>query len=261
MIIFNKAYFFLLFINFIFPFCRILACISIIPIFDNHFFSYRVKILLSVLITFLLMPFLPKLEIVSLSFIHILILVEQILIGIVLGMMVQFILSIGQITGDIIGIQIGLSFSTIFDSNSHINTSIISRFFYILVSLLLVSWNIHIWIILILVHTFYMIPVDKLFLKSVVFLDIVQFYSIIFKNGMMLSLPIIIINLISNMVMGILNRVLAQLSIFSIGFPITLLIGIFFLNLLIFIIVPHMKDISQFLIFSFLSFLKNFASS
>jgi len=231
------------------------------PIFDNNFFSYRVKILLSVIITFLLMPFLPKLEIVSLSFIHILILVEQILIGIVLGMMVQFILSVGQITGDIIGIQIGLSFSTIFDANSHINTSIISRFFYIFVSLLLVSWNIHIWIILILVHTFYMIPVDKLFLKSVVFLDIVQFYSVIFKNGMMLSLPIIIVNLILNMVMGILNRVLAQLSIFSIGFPITLLIGIFFFNLLIFIIVPHMKDISQFLIFSFLSFLKNFTLS
>ena len=259
MITFNNPDLFLFFVNFIFPFCRILALISIIPIFENNFISYKIKFILSVLITFLLMPFLPQLQIMSLSFINLLILLEQILIGMVLGMIVQFILSIGHIAGDIIGFQIGLSFSTIFDAGSHINTSIISRFFYILVVLLLLSWNSHIWMILILVNTFYTIPVDKIIVNSGVFLDIVKFYSIIFLNGMMLSLPVMIIILTLNVIMGLLNRILSQLSIFSIGLPITLLTGIFILNLLISIISPHIKDISQFLMFSFIDFLKNFS--
>ncbi|CAL4042239.1 flagellar biosynthetic protein FliR [Buchnera aphidicola] len=261
MIILNNTNIFLFFINFLFPFVRVLALISMLPIFDNNFISYRIKILLSVIITILLIPFLPKLEIVSLSFINLLILSEQILIGMVLGMMVQFILTIGSITGDIIGLQIGLSFSTIFDSSSHINRSIISRFFYVLIILLLISWNSHIWIILILVNTFYTIPIEKIVLTSGVFLDIVKFYGIVFMNGMMLSIPIIIFILTLNIIMGVLNRILSQLSIFSVGFPVTLLTGLFILNLLIFIISPHIKDISQFLMLSFIVFLKEFSSS
>jgi flagellar biosynthesis protein FliR len=259
MITFNNTDLFLFFINFIFPFCRILALISIIPIFENNFISYKIKFILSVLVTVLLMPFLPQLQIMSLSFIDLLILVEQILIGMVLGMIVQFMLSIGHIAGDIVGFQIGLSFSAVFDSGSRINTSIISRFFYIFIVLLFMSWNGHIWMILILVNTFYTIPIDKIILNSGMFLDVVKFYSIIFLNGMMLSLPIIIIILTSNVVMGLLNRILSQLSIFSIGLPVTLLTGIFILNLLIFIISPHIKDIFQFLMFSFIDFLKNFS--
>lgn len=259
MIAFDNTDVFLFFINFIFPFCRILALITIIPIFENNFISYKIKFILSVLVTILIMPFLAPLQIISLSSIDFLILVEQILIGMVLGMIVQFILSIGHIVGDIIGFQIGLSFSTIFDSGSRINTSIISRFFYILIVLLLISWNSHIWMIFILVNTFYTIPIDKIILNSGIFLDVVEFYSIIFLNGMMLSLPIIIIILTLNIIMGLLNRILSQLSIFSIGLPVTLLTGIFILNLLIFIISPHIKDIFQFLIFSFIDFLKNFS--
>ncbi|HXK00488.1 MAG TPA: flagellar biosynthetic protein FliR [Buchnera sp. (in: enterobacteria)] len=259
MIIFNNTDVFLFFINFIFPLCRILALISVIPIFENNFVSYRIKFILSVLITILLMPLLPQLQIMSLSFIDLLILIEQILIGMVLGMIVQFILSIGHIAGDIIGFQIGLSFSTIFDTGSRINASIISRLFYILIILLLISWDTHIWIILILVNTFYTIPIEKVILNYGVFLDIVNFYAIVFLNGMMLSLPIIIIILTLNIIMGLLNRILSQLSIFSIGLPITLLTGIFILNLLIFVISPYIKDISQFLMFSFIDFLKNFS--
>ena len=52
----------------------------------------------------------------------------------------------------------------------------------------------------------------------------------------MLSLPLVTTLLTINLAMGILNRASPQLSIFAIGFPLTLLIGIIMLGQLM----PHL---------------------
>ncbi|WP_343192228.1 flagellar biosynthetic protein FliR [Buchnera aphidicola (Formosaphis micheliae)] len=240
---------------FLFPFARILSFIATVPLFENRFIGYKIKFILSVVITYLIIPFIPTLEIISLSYISIVILIQQILIGTMLGLTIQWILSIGQIAGEIVGLQMGLSFSTIFDSTSRTNVSIISRFFYILFSALLMSCNIHIWIILILVYTFYTIPISQITLNSIVFIDIVKFFSIIFSYGMMLILPIMVILLILNGVMSIFNRIVSQISFFSIGLPITLLTGMFMLYMLLVNCGPYLKNLSQFLMLFFMTIL------
>jgi flagellar biosynthetic protein FliR len=63
-------------------------------------------------------------------------------------------------------------------------------------------------------------------------LGIVMLYNIVFLNGIILVFPIILVIFILNIILGVLNRVLPQISIFSIVFPITLLTGIFMLNIL-----------------------------
>jgi flagellar biosynthetic protein FliR len=54
----------------------------------------------------------------------------------------------------------------------------------------------------------------------------------IFASGLMLALPLITALLTLNLAMGILNRASPQFSIFAVGFPLTLLAGIFMLQLL-----------------------------
>ena len=54
----------------------------------------------------------------------------------------------------------------------------------------------------------------------------------IFASGLLLSLPLITALLTLNLAMGILNRASPQFSIFAVGFPLTLLAGIFMLQLL-----------------------------
>jgi flagellar biosynthesis protein FliR len=50
--------------------------------------------------------------------------------------------------------------------------------------------------------------------------------SLIFLNGLMLALPLITLLLTLNLALGLLNRMAPQLSIFVIGFPLTLTVGI-----------------------------------
>jgi flagellar biosynthetic protein FliR len=48
----------------------------------------------------------------------------------------------------------------------------------------------------------------------------------IFSGGLLLALPLIAVLLTLNLAMGILNRASPQFSIFAVGFPVTLLVGI-----------------------------------
>ena len=84
-------------------------------------------------------------------------------------------------------------------------------------------------------------------------LEVVMLYNIIFVNGMMLVFPIIFMLLILNIILSLLNRVLPQISIFSVLFSISLLTGIFMLNILMsmspIIINDIFRNLLQLLIF------------
>jgi flagellar biosynthetic protein FliR len=56
--------------------------------------------------------------------------------------------------------------------------------------------------------------------------------------GLMLALPLIAALLTLNLAMGILNRASPQLSIFAVGFPLTLLAGLLMLQALM----PHLAS-------------------
>ncbi|HEK0982228.1 TPA: flagellar biosynthetic protein FliR [Proteus mirabilis] len=58
------------------------------------------------------------------------------------------------------------------------------------------------------------------------------FLTTAFINGMMLAMPLITLLLVLNLSLGILNRMTPQLSVFVVGFPLTLTIGMLALSLI-----------------------------
>ena len=79
----------------------------------------------------------------------------------------------------------------------------------------------------------------------------------IFLNSIMLIFPIMIFLLLSNLIMSILNRLSPQISIFSVGFPLNLLIGILMLYYLMSISFPIFNNLlNQLMFFLSSTFLK-----
>ena len=64
-----------------------------------------------------------------------------------------------------------------------------------------------------------------------------------FLNGLMLALPLMTFLLVINISLGILNRMTPQLSIFVIGFPITLTVGIIIIGLLLPLFAPYAEHV------------------
>ncbi|QCI15776.1 flagellar biosynthetic protein FliR [Buchnera aphidicola] len=233
MLTFNTVQLITLISSFFWPMVRILSFFSIAPIFNYKLINKKNKIILSCVISFLIFPFLPETHTPLFSFFGLLLLFQQILIGIVLGFIAQFLFITVNFAGEVIGLQMGLSFAAFFNNNNYIGTSIISRLLNILTLLFFLVFNAHLYLISMLIDSFYTMPIDTYFLNINVFFILLQFSSTIFLNGLLLILPIMIILLVISFTMSLLNRLSPQISIFSIGFPLNLLTGILVLYFLI----------------------------
>ncbi|WP_176051994.1 flagellar biosynthetic protein FliR, partial [Escherichia coli] len=83
--------------------------------------------------------------------------------------------------------------------------------------LLLLTFNGHLWLISLLVDTFKTLPLGSEPLNSNQFLPLTKAGSLIFLNGLMLSLTLITLLLTLNLALGLLNRMHPQLSVLANG--------------------------------------------
>lgn len=165
------------------------------------------------------------------------------LIGIALGFTMQFAFAAVRTAGEIIGLQMGLSFATFVDPGSHLNMPVLARIMDMLALLLFLTFNGHLWLISLLVDTFHTLPIGSEPLNSNAFLALTKAGSLIFLNGLMLALPLITLLLTLNLALGLLNRMAPQLSIFVIGFPLTLTVGISLMAALMPLIAPFCEHL------------------
>ncbi|RWR03924.1 flagellar biosynthesis protein FliR [[Pantoea] beijingensis] len=229
--------------QFFWPMVRILALIATAPILSERAIGHRVKVGLAAMIAWLLVPLLPAPHVTLFSVSGFWLLIQQMLIGVALGFTMQFAFAAVRAAGEVIGLQMGLSFATFFDPASRLNMPVLARLLDMLAMLLFLSFNGHLWLISMLADSFHTLPVGGAPLNANAFLALTKAGSLIFLNGMMLALPLITLLLTLNMALGLLNRVSPQLSVFAVGFPVTLSVGILALGLVMPLLAPFCEHL------------------
>ena len=225
------------------PLARILALIMTAPLLSEKSISKKVKLGLGLMVTYVLIPTLPPVNVSIFSVGGFWLLIQQILIGIAIGFTMQFAFAAVRTAGEVIGLQMGLSFATFFDPASRLNMPVLARFLDMLAMLLFLSFNGHLWLISMVADSFQTLPIGGNLINGNAFLALTKAASLIFLNGMRLALPLITLLLILNLALGLLNRVASQLSVFAIGFPVTLSIGIVFMGLMMPLLAPFCEHL------------------
>lgn len=220
------------------PAVRILALFSCAPLLSEKQIDRRVRIGLAALLTFLVAPLLPPVDISLVSPMGLWVLIQQIVIGLAIGLTMQLMFATVRMAGEVLGLQMGLSFATVVDPSSGAPMSVLARILNFLTLLLFLAFNGHLWLIDMLVNSFTALPISAAPLNSQGLLAFAQAASIVFASGLMLGLPLVTILLIINITMGLLNRLTPQFSVFAIGFPLTLTVGLMILALLMYTLAP-----------------------
>lgn len=225
------------------PLLRVMALIMTAPILSEKSIPKRVKIGLGMLITFVIAPTLPPVNIPIFSPQAVWLALQQVLIGVAIGFTMQLAFAAIRTAGELIGLQMGLSFATFFDPGSRLNMPVLARVIDMLAMLLFLTFNGHLWLISMLVDTFHTLPIGGNPVNSNAFLALTRAAGLIFINGLMLALPVITLLLTVNLSLGLLNRMAPQLSVFVIGFPITLTVGLILMGLLMPLIAPFCEHL------------------
>ncbi|MCF5586464.1 flagellar type III secretion system protein FliR, partial [Pseudomonas syringae] len=210
---------------FMLPMFRIIALLMTMPIIGTTLVPRRVRMYLAFAITVVVAPALPDMPPVqALDLSALLLIGEQIIIGAGMGLSLQLFFHIFVVAGQIISTQMGMGFASMVDPTNGVSSATIGQFFTMLVTLLFLAMNGHLVVLEILVESFTTMPVGSGLLVNN-FWELANGLGWVLASGLRLVLPAITALLIINIAFGVMTRAAPQLNIFSIGFPLTLVLG------------------------------------
>lgn len=213
-------------VAFIYPVARILAFAASAPFLNNSGLPKRMRLLLGLALTVAIIPTLPPMpNVVPTSGQGLWILVQQILIGVGMGFSMRVVFAGIELSGQLVGNQMGLGFATFYDPLSSSQTVVIANFATMIATLLFLSMNGHLIYFATLAESFHVIPVSLNPVSAEGWKILALSAQKIFIIGVVLSLPVVTALLITNLALGVLNKAAPQLNLFAVGFPITLSIG------------------------------------
>lgn len=208
-----------------FPLARLLGLVASAPLLSNRAVSARIRLGVGLAAAMAILPALPPMPPVPTdSWLALGLLAQQALIGIAIGFMMRLMFAAVDIAGEMIGLQMGLSFAVFFNPQTGGQSSVVAEFLGLLTLLIFLSLDGHLMLINILVISFEWLPVGAGTNESG-WLLIARYAAVMFSSGVLLALPMIATLLITNIALGVLTRAAPQLNLFAVGFPVTLTVG------------------------------------
>ncbi|MBF4255087.1 flagellar type III secretion system protein FliR [Vibrio anguillarum] len=214
--------------SYFWPYTRISAMLMVMSVTGARFVPTRVRLYLGLAITFAVMPAIPAVpeSVELLSFEGFLTTFEQIIIGVAMGMITQFIIQTFVMLGQILGMQASLGFASMVDPVNGQNTPLLGQLFMFLATLFFLATDGHLKMIQLVVFSFKTLPIGDGALTTVDFRELALWLGIMFKVALSMSLSGIIALLTVNLSFGVMTRAAPQLNIFSLGFAFALLVGL-----------------------------------
>jgi flagellar biosynthetic protein FliR len=209
------------------PFLRALALFSSLPVLGTRTVPARVRVALAAFIALAAQASMPPPPEVPLdSPLAYMLVLQQLVIGLALGFAVRVVFAAVEFAGEVIGLQMGLNFAGFFDPVTAGAGTATGRFLGTVIAWLFVVGGGHLLVIAVLVQSFTVFPVSP---EPFAFLRTAlphRWGAEIFAMGLWIALPLIAMLLMVNLVLGLISRVASQINVFSVGFPVTLGVGL-----------------------------------
>lgn len=153
-------------------------------------------------------------------------------LGFLLGMAVNFFFYIPQMAGSIIDMQMGMTMNQIYDAGSQANLSATGVVLNALMTLLFFVGNGHHTMLRIFLTSNDLVPYGQVVLGEAPLNAMLAIFVECTILGVKMSMPILAAELIAQMGMGILMKVIPQINVFSINIELKVIIGLALLLLL-----------------------------
>ncbi len=213
--------------GYMFPLFRIGGFFLVAPFFGTQLVPRRVRVGLAFLVTLLVAPLLPPLPPQDpLSLASSVLVAQQVLIGLGLGFSMQIFFQTFVFGAQLIAMQMSLGFASMVDPANGINVTVLAQYFLLMLTLVFLSTNGHLVMFEVMLESFRYIPVGGEWALAQTSWSLASWASWMFMSGLLLSLPAVTALLIVNIAFGVMTRAAPQLNVFSLGFPIALLLGL-----------------------------------
>ncbi len=216
------------FVVFLLVFIRTLSMFATAPLYGNQAIPAQVKVWTGAAVAFALFPLVAA-HTVSLSLdlgSLIVLAIEEVIVGSAIGLTMSMIFMGIDYAGELLGVEMGLSISSMIDQQSGVNVPVIGQFEAIMATFLFLIMNGHLFLLQALQMSYTAVPVSGLRITGSAVNLFVGLSGMVFVTAIKIGAPVIVSLFLADVVLGIMARMVPQVNVFFVGMPITIGIGV-----------------------------------
>ncbi|MFW6278387.1 MAG: flagellar biosynthetic protein FliR [Halorhodospira sp.] len=220
--------------TFLYPLMRVGAALLVAPVYGNNMVPLQVRVFLGAALTVVVLPVVGEVPAVDpLSAEGLLMAAQEVLVGLTMGLLLALALNTVVIAGESIALAMGLGFATMVDPQTGMSVPVISQLLLTLATLLFLAVGGHLMVIQLLADSFSAIPIGELALEREVFWGVAAWGAQMYAGAVLIALPLVTVLLVINLALGVMTRAAPQMNVFSVGLPMTILVGVVLIPVLV----------------------------
>lgn len=212
--------------DYLLPFVRIGACLMVAPVFGAVFVPARIRLVLALAITVIVAPLVSSPAVDLLSASTILLIAEQLLIGVTIGFALQVVFDAVGLGGQLLANTSGLSFAFNMDPVRGVSTPVLGQLYTLIVVLTFLALDGHLALVELLARGLQTLPPGAGGLGTDELWALAIWTGRVISGSLMVALPGMTAMLVANLAFGVMSRAAPTLNLFAVGFPVTLAFGL-----------------------------------
>ncbi|MFB0515768.1 MAG: flagellar biosynthetic protein FliR [Candidatus Neomarinimicrobiota bacterium] len=216
-------------VSFMLVMTRVSAMIYAFPFFGSPAITMRVRVLITLVLSFMLLPVVGveglglDWNLGRLAFA----IGRELALGLIVGFGTKFMFEAFSLAGTFAGRQMGFAIADLVDPVTSAPQSMVGQFWALVAILLFVAVDGHHFLIQLLVQNFRLIPLETGALQPASGRMLITGSSEMFQLALKLAAPALILTLMMDVGVGVLSRAMPRLQVFFVALPLKLFVGVF----------------------------------
>ena len=236
---------------------RFAAILMVAPLFSSNVIPNSIKMALAFIATATIFPLVADTNVQAApTFVeYFLTLVNEALIGILIGFLMSIIFAAYQVMANFFEIQMGFGISETVDPISQVTVPVLGQLQSLIVILIFIAIDGPSWVVRTLFYSFKSMPVlsdasKAVFMSSFngVIDRMIYYMSSLFSIALSLALPIMLTLFLLSLSLGLLSKAAPQMNVLMLGFPMQIAVGIITYYILIPVLVSNFMKILEYTI-------------
>ncbi|MDI6751887.1 MAG: flagellar biosynthetic protein FliR [bacterium] len=214
--------------KFLLVLARISGLFFTAPLFSSPNIPYPIKAGLILLISLVVAPISigfignPPENMMSLA----ILVTSEILIGLLIGLFAQFIVSLFTISGEFYSVPMGFAISNVYDPMSEVEQPVIGQLIGLFGLLVFVTIGGPQTILYAVINSFKSVSLFSFSQANIISVSVIELFCKMFTTALKIAIPMVAVLFLVNLSLGLLSKAAPLINVMVVGFPITIIAGL-----------------------------------
>ena len=196
------------------------------PFFGSVVIPARIKAILVFAMTLLLYPTVGQQIDPRVASNWPMLIITEFLVGAGMGIATNIVFEGIQLSGQVLGIQMGYSLINILDPQTQVDTTVMATFYQSIVMLLFLQMDVHFWLLRAVGNSFRYVPPGAAHVSGLFTASVLKTVGEIFGRGVQIAAPVLAATLAADVILGLLGKASPQMPLMLLGPAVKSLLGI-----------------------------------